>query len=243
MIEAVGLGKIYEGCRAAALSDFDLQCRAGEVVGLLGPNGAGKTTALRILSTAVAPTFGRARVGGHDIRTDARAVRRSVGFLSGDTGLYGRLTAEETLRFFARLFGIRGHQLSSRVAEIAALLDLSPFLRTRCDRLSSGQRQRVSIARTIVHDPPILILDEATAGLDVLSSRTIISFIKRCRDRGRAVLFSTHILSEAERLCDRIVLLHQGKPVFGGTTSALKTQTGAQTLEDAFLSLIAGAES
>ncbi len=240
-IEARGLRKSYvdpERGRVEALRGLDLDCRPGEIYGLLGPNGAGKTTTLRILSTILAPSAGTARVDGVDVATDPLEARRRIGFLSGTTGLYPRLTPRETLRYFGRLHGIERDALEARIEELVKAFAMEAFADGRCEGLSTGQRQRVSIARAVLHDPPVLILDEPTTGLDVLASSAMIEFIESARAGGTCVLFSTHVLSEAERLCDRIGILHGGRLLASGTFEELCAATGAEWLEDVFRELV-----
>lgn len=244
-IEANGLEKTYHDPQRGtvqAVRGIDLDCRSGEIYGLLGPNGAGKTTTLRMLSTILAPSAGSARVAGVDVAADPLEVRRRIGFLSGSTGLYPRLTARETLEYFGRLHGLEEDALQGRVDELLDRFRMRPFQDGRCEGLSTGQRQRVSIARAVVHDPPVLILDEPTTGLDILASSDMIEFIEARRGAGRCVLFSTHILSEAERLCDRIGVIYQGKMLAVGTKEQLRERTGQTWLEDVFRALVREAE-
>jgi sodium transport system ATP-binding protein len=226
-------GRVVKGCE-----DLSFEARAGEVFGVLGTNGAGKTTALRMLSTVLKPTAGDAQVAGSSISRHPERVRRSIGFLSADTGVYGRLTAREMMEYFGRLHGLEETVIAQRVREIAETLDMGDFLSRRCDKLSSGQRQRVNIARTIIHDPPVLIFDEPTAGLDILAAAQIVQFIRDSRRRGRCVVFSTHVMREAEKLCDRLVILHRGRVCAAGTLGELQTQTGKSDLEEVFLEVI-----
>lgn len=244
MIEVESLGKTYRGRgrkRVDALAQVSFQCTPGQVFGLLGPNGAGKTTCLRILSTALRPTSGRATVGGHDVVSQAREVRRSVGFLSSNTGLYVRLTPREVLRYFGRLFGLEDEHIARRTEELAGTFSMHEFLDRPCDKLSTGMRQKVNIARTVIHSPPVMVFDEPTAGLDVLTSRTIVEFIHACREEGRTVLFSTHIMAEVARLCDAVGVIHQGRLLFRGTVDELRARAGAD-LDDAFVQLVQQAE-
>ncbi len=240
-VEARGLSKVYRDPRRGsveALRGLDLECRAGEIYGLLGPNGAGKTTTLRILATILAPSAGQARVDGVDVVADPLDVRRRLGFLSASTGLYPRLTARETLRYFGRLHGLEAAALEARIEELIAAFDMRGFADGRCDGLSTGQKQRVSIARAVLHDPPVLILDEPTTGLDILASSAMIDFIESRRAAGTCVLFSTHILSEAERLCDRIGVIHGGRLLAAGSYDELAARTGKEWLEDVFRALV-----
>jgi sodium transport system ATP-binding protein len=244
-ILAQGLAKEFvdpERGRIRAVQGVDLDARYGEIYGLLGPNGAGKTTTLRMLATIIAPSGGHAEIDGVDVTRDPLEVRRRIGFLSGSTGLYPRLTGRETLRYFGGLHGLQGEGLEQRIDELVTAFDLAQFVDGRCESLSTGQRQRVSIARAVVHDPPVLILDEPTTGLDILASSDMIDFVESRRSAGRCVLFSTHILSEAERLCDRIGVIHAGRMLAAGTLAELRERTGAEWLQDVFKLLVREAE-
>jgi sodium transport system ATP-binding protein len=240
-ISAEGLTKVFHDARAgdvAAADGITFTCYHGEVFGLLGPNGAGKSTTLRMLSTVLRPTSGTASVAGHDIIREPLEVRRSIGYLSSSTGLYGRLTARETLEYFGRLHGLPASRLKERVAELFSVFGIEDFADVRCEKLSTGMRQKVSIARAIVHDPDVLILDEPTLGLDVLVARTMIRFVEDCRSRGKCIIFSTHILSEVERLCDRLAIIHKGKLRATGTVDDLRRKTGTTYVEEIFMSLV-----
>jgi sodium transport system ATP-binding protein len=228
-----------------AVRDLNLECNEGEIFGLLGPNGAGKTTTLRMLSTILAPTSGEAELAGIRVSDDPLEVRRRLGFLSGSTGLYPRLTAREILEYFGRLHGLDEARLQARVEELLDTFTIRPFADGRCESLSTGQRQRVSIARAVLHDPPVLILDEPTTGLDILAASDMIQFIQSRKEAGTCVLFSTHILSEAERLCDRIGVIDEGRLLAVGSLEELRTQTGKEWLEDVFRALVekAGTEA
>jgi len=228
-------GKLFH-----AVQDLNFESVAGEILGLLGMNGAGKTTTLRMLATAIKPSSGTALLDGVDITQNPIEVRKRIGFLSGSTGLYGRLTASEMVAYYGKLNGINGDVLDNRMNELFAMLEMESFRDKRCDALSTGMKQKVSIARTLIHDPQVIFFDEPTSGLDVLSSRTIVNFIKTCREKGKTVIFSTHFMSEVRRLCDRVVLIHQGKVYFTGTVEEMKTQSGEEDLEEAFLKLVGG---
>jgi sodium transport system ATP-binding protein len=233
-----GLVKRFES--KTAVDGLSFAVVPGEIYGLLGPNGAGKTTTLRVLAGLLAPTAGQARVAGVDVSLDPLAVRRQLGFLTNTTGLYARLTGRELLIYFGRLHGLPPQAAAARIAALTEALQLAPFIGRRCEGLSTGERQRLSIARAMLHDPAVLIFDEPTAGLDVLASRFLRSFVRSERDRGKAVIFSTHYLAEAELLCDRIGLLHQGRLIAEGTPAALRATAGdAPSLEEAFLRLVA----
>ncbi len=194
-----------------AVDKVDMECQPGKIFGLLGLNGAGKTTLMRLLSTVLKPTSGTAKVNGFDILTDSQKVKATIGFLSSDTALYPRLTAEETVTYFARLNGIEEEVIQKRLENIFMIFDMKNFRDRRVDKLSSGMKQKVSLARTIIHDPEVLILDEPTLGLDVITSKNIIQFIRRAKEENKCVLFSTHIMHEAEKLCDEIAIIHRGK--------------------------------
>jgi len=218
-----------------AVRDVDLTCGRGEIVGLLGANGAGKTTTLRMLSTVLQPSAGKAWVMGHEVREEPEEVRRSLGFYSASTALYPKITPRETLRFFARVNGYPTRKVETRVEELIDAFKLHDFADTRVEKLSSGMKQKVSIARTVAHDPPVLIFDEPTVTLDVLNAIELRQIIARLRDDGKAILFSTHIMSEAEQLCDRIAIIHHGQILATGTLEELRETTGLHYLEDIFV--------
>lgn len=241
MIQTTGLSKAFVDPKRGvikAVSDVSLECRAGEVLGLLGPNGAGKTTLLRMVSTLLTPTSGTATVAGWDILGAPSEVRARIGYLTGAAAPYDKLTPREMLAYFGALNGMAPAAVRTRTEELFDRLDMVSFADRRCERLSTGQRQRVNIARAVVHDPPVLLLDEPTAGLDVLAARTVMGFIRDGRSSGRAVLFSTHIMSEVETICDRVAVIHQGCVAAVGTTEELRARTGRTAFEQVFLSLI-----
>jgi len=218
------------------LRGISLEARAGEIFGLLGPNGAGKTTTLRVICTLLAPDAGSVEVLGFDTRTSPEEVRRRVGVVTAEIGVYPRLTARENIAYFAELSGVLNGELDKKVDAVVERLDMASFADQRAESLSSGQKQKVAIARAIVHDPPVLMFDEPTSNLDVLASREIRDFMVESRDRGKSVVFSTHVLHDAERLCDRVSIIHQGRVVAAGPTQEVR---GAfAELEDAFLSLV-----
>ena len=241
MIEAQALTKIFRDRkrgRIRAVDHVSFQCQPGQVYGLLGANGAGKTTVLRLLATILEPTEGTARVAGYDITREPQKVRARVGFLSTATALYGRLTARETVEYFGRLNGLDGDRLKQRSEELFEMLEIAEFADRRCDALSTGMRQKVSIARTLVHDPTVMIFDEPTVGLDVMTSRTIVGFIRNCRDEGKTVIFSTHVMSEAEKLCDTIAIIHDGRIMAEGTLAELRRQKNLEDLEEIFVQVV-----
>ena len=219
----------------AAVDGVSLTVSAGEVVGLLGPNGAGKTTTLRMLAGILTPDAGCVCVGGLDIHDRPLDAKRRLGFLSGDTQLYQRLSTREVLRYFGRLYGMTDSLIGARTAQLVEELEMGEFADRPCGTLSSGQKQRANIARAFLHDPGLLILDEPTVALDVISGQFIVESIRRQRQAGRAVLFSTHIMSEAEYLCDRILLLHRGRVIDEGGLDDLLARSGCRNLTDAFL--------
>ena len=229
-----------DGTEVRAVDGVSFHCDGGEIVGLLGPNGAGKTTTLRILATILRPTSGTARVAGCGVLEDPDGVRRRLGYVSASTGVYERLTGRETLTYYARLHGMPEAGLETRVDEVLRLLEMGDFCDRVAGRLSAGQRQKVSLARAIVHDPPVLILDEPTANLDVIVARNVLDFVEAARDAGRAILLSTHLFSEAERLCDRIVVIHEGRILAEGTLDEHLQRTGTTLLEDAFFKMVRG---
>lgn len=208
----------------------------GEIFGLLGPNGAGKTTTLRLLSTMLKPTGGTATLNGFDIRKEPEKVRASIGFLSGDMGLYGRLTPREVLRFFAGL-----HQVADaekRIEDSIRRFAITEFADSRIDKLSTGMKQKTAIARAMLHEPPVLILDEPTSGLDVPTARTIEESVAEARQRGKTIVYSTHIMEEAEYLCDRIAVINKGVVKMIGTMQELRRATGKERLREIFLTLL-----
>jgi sodium transport system ATP-binding protein len=241
MIEARQLVKRFQDKKRGAVCAVDgvsFSCKPGEIYGLLGANGAGKTTTLRILATILAPTEGTAVVAGHDVTKEPQKVRSSVGFLSTATALYGRLSAREMVQYFGRLHGLEEQALQRRMDELFDRLEMNDFRDRRCDKLSTGMKQKVSIARTLVHDPSVMIFDEPTVGLDVMAARAIVRFIRECRDSGKTVIFSTHVMSEAEKLCDHIGIIHGGKLLAEGTLSELRERSGLRDLEDIFVKVV-----
>ena len=241
MIVAEKLGKEFQDRkrgRFRAVDDVSFRCEPGHVYGLLGANGAGKTTTLRLLATILTPTSGSAIVANYDILREPQKVRANVGFLSTATALYGRLTAQEMVEYFGRLHGLDEDSLRQRTDTLFDRLEMNEFRQRRCDKLSTGMKQRVSIARTLVHDPPVMIFDEPTSGLDVLAARAIVGFIRECREKGKTVLFSTHVMSEAEKLCDTIGIIHQGRLVAEGSLPELQDRYRHTDLEEIFVQVV-----
>ncbi len=221
------------------LRGISFEARSGEIFGLLGPNGAGKTTTLRVICTLLAPDAGSVDVLGFDTRNAPQEVRRRVGVVTAEIGVYPRLTARENIEYFAELSGVLDGELKRKVDSVIERLDMASFAKQRAESLSSGQKQKVATARAIVHDPPVLMFDEPTSNLDVLASREIRQFMVESRGRGKCVIFSTHVMHDAERLCDRVTIIHQGRVVAGGPTAEVR---GAhQDLEDSFLALVGAA--
>jgi len=241
MVVADNLVKVFptpHGVEKRAVDGLSFSVGQGQIYGLLGPNGAGKTTTLRLLSGLMAPTSGTARIGGYDVGSEPHQVKRILGFLTANTGLYQRLTARELLIYFAQLHGQDRPTATDRAAALIDLLGIESFADLRCGALSTGQKQRVNIARALVADPPILIMDEPTLGLDVLSNRVILEYIRRQREAGKTIILSTHYLDEAEDMCDRIGLLHDGHLIAEGDLEQLRRLSGEQRLSNIFLALI-----
>jgi sodium transport system ATP-binding protein len=243
MIEARNLTKIFHDKKRGEIRAVDgvsFTCRPGQIYGLLGANGAGKTTTLRLLATLLRPTRGGATVGGFDIAADPERVRASVGFLATSTALYGRLTARETITYFGRLNGLSAAAVAERIARLVDELDLHEFLDRRVEKISTGMKQKTSIARTLVHDPAVLIFDEPTIGLDVMTARNIVRFVRDCRTRGKTVIYSTHVMSEVEKLCDVVGIIHHGRLVAEGTLDELRTRYGETDMEEIFVRAVGG---
>ena len=222
----------------AALDAATFKVYPGEVFGLLGPNGAGKTTCLRILSTVLKPTGGTATVAGYNVATQSGEVRRNIGFMSGNTGIYDRMTAWELVEYYGRLYGIPEEQLQERLEGIFETLQMNEIRDVLGSKMSTGMKQKVSIARTIVHDPPVLIFDEPTSGLDVLVAREVLKKIELLRDKGKCIIFSTHIMREVEKLCKRIAVIHKGRILAQGTLSEMTAEYDQPDVEELFFELI-----
>ncbi len=223
-----------------AVDGISLTVREGEIVGILGPNGAGKTTLLRMMSKLMKPTDGMVSIRINNVEiSDDIEVKRHIGYLSNNTKLYGRLSTRELLQMLGVIYGISEEDTKRRIDEISEVLSMDSFLDNRIEKLSTGQTQRASIARCLVHDPQVYIFDEPTLGLDIISSAAIVDFMKEERKRGKTVLYSTHYMEEAEYLCDRIIMIHHGRIIGEGTPKELRMQTGHDSLRDIFAGLIA----
>lgn len=218
-----------------AVKDLSFTASHGEIVVLLGVNGAGKTVTMRMLSTVLKPYGGTAIIEGYDIKKESQKVRANLGFLSGDTGLYGRLTPREVITYFGKLYDVPSKTIERRIDELAELLDMYSFMNKKIDLLSTGMKQKVSIARSVIHDPPVMIFDEPTSGLDILTAKNIVDFIYQCKEDGKCVLFSTHIMREAERIGDKIVMIHQGEKIAEGSWDEFKQDTSLHDLDDIFI--------
>jgi sodium transport system ATP-binding protein len=241
MIHVRDLTKHYPDLRkghVVALDGISFDALPGQIFGLLGPNGAGKTTALRILSTMLKPTGGSATVNGFDVVTAPGQVRHQIGYVSANTAIYDRMTAWELVEHFGRLFGLEPNLLRLRMDDVFDRLQMNDIRDVLCAKMSTGMKQKVSIARAIVHDPPVLIFDEATSGLDVLVARSLLDTVCQLRDQGKCVVFSTHIMREAERLCDQLAIIHNGAILVEGTLEQLRDTHEEHDLEELFYQLI-----
>ncbi len=243
MIEVHNLTKTFKDKKRGVITAVDrvtFTCRPGQIYGLLGANGAGKTTTLRLLATLLQPTSGTCAVAGHNTATAPEQVRANVGFLAASTALYGRLTAREMITYFGRLNGLADPAIRARLQALADELDMHEFLDRRCEKFSTGMKQKTSIARTLIHDPAVMIFDEPTLGLDVMTARSIVKFVRDCRNRGKTVIYSTHVMSEVEKLCDVIGIIHAGRLVAEGTLAELQQRYGEQDMEEIFVKAVGG---
>ncbi len=243
MIEARNLTKTFRDKKRGeivAVNDVSFRVGAGQIYGLLGANGAGKTTTLRMLATLLQPTAGTAVVAGFDVRREPDHVRAHVGFLAASTALYGRLTARETIAYFGRLNGLSDRDIAARTARLADDLGMHEFLDRRCEKLSTGMKQKTSIARTLIHDPAVMIFDEPTVGLDVMAARSIVQFVRDCRGRGKTVIYSTHVMSEVEKLCDVVGIIHDGRLLAEGTLPQLQERYAERDTEEIFVKVVSG---
>jgi sodium transport system ATP-binding protein len=246
VIQVDGLSKSfldYQRGWISAVADLSFECRPGAIFGLLGPNGAGKTTTLRILSTVLKPTAGRAVVAGHDVVANPQGVRASIGYMSASTGIYDRMTAWELVEYFGRLYGMTRDRLAERMEVIFDWLKMNDFRDVLGSKMSTGMRQKVSIARTIVHDPPVLIFDEPTSGLDVLVARVVLQKILELRDLGKTIVFSTHAMHEVQKLCSQVAIIHKGRLQAQGSPEDLLHRFDQPDLEELFFYLVERADS
>ncbi len=241
MIQVENLQKSFRDLRRGlvhAVDGVSFEARPGEIFGLLGPNGAGKTTTMRILCTVLRPTGGTARVAGYDVSTQASQVRQHIGFMSANTAVYDRMSAWEMVAYFGRLYGLGEERLRERLEAVFTTLQMNDFRDLLGAKMSTGMRQKVSIARALIHDPPVLIFDEPTAGLDVLVGRAVLQSIEQLRALGKCILFSTHIMREVERLCDRVAIVSKGRVQACGTLAELRRRYGQDDVEELFFSLV-----
>jgi sodium transport system ATP-binding protein len=241
MIDVQSLCKIFythQGQEHRAVDDIGFRVARGEIYGLLGPNGAGKTTTLRMLAGLMKPSEGSIHVEGIEGTHDPLVLKQRIGFLTANTGLYARLSPRETLTYFGQLRGIPAAELKTQVEELLKLLGITELADRRCEGMSTGEKQRVQIARTLVGNPPVLILDEPTLGLDVLTNRLILNFIRQAGKEGRTIILSTHHLDEVETVCDRFGLMHKGRILAEGTLAQLREKSGQERLSDVFLALV-----
>lgn len=224
--------------KAVAVDGISFKCEPGRVYSLLGPNGAGKTTTLRMLSTIFKPTSGSITIAGIDAIANPQEARRKIGFLTGSTGLYARLTPNEVIKYFADLYGISKKDFEERKERLYTLLDMHDFQGKRIGKLSTGMKQKVSICRTMIHDPEVVIFDEPTSGLDVITAENIIKLIRDCKDEGKTVIFSSHIMSEVDLLCDDIAIIHKGKMLHEGTMVDFRKNMQAENLTAEFIRIV-----
>ncbi len=241
MIYVDNLTKSFRDLRRGlvhAVAGVSFAVRPGEVFGLLGPNGAGKTTTMRILCTVLKPTAGVATIAGYDVFTQPSQVRQHIGFLSANTALYDRMTAWEMVEYFGKLYGLSDERLCERMEEVFTALQMNDFRDVLGAKMSTGMRQKVSIARAIIHDPPVMIFDEPTLGLDVLVARAVLQNIERLRAQGKCILYSTHIMREVEKLCDRVAVISHGRIQACGSLAELRERHGQTDLEELFYQLV-----
>lgn len=234
------LGRTNATNTLRAVSDVSFTCKPGRVFTLLGPNGAGKTTTLRMIATMLKPSGGTIKVAGFDTVKEAQKVRSKIGFLTGATALYTRLTPNEIIKYYADLHGMDGKKFAQKKEELFELLGITEFAGRRIGKLSSGMKQKVSIARTIIHDPEIVVFDEPTVGLDVITSRSIIKLIRDCREQGKTVIFSTHIMGEVSLISDDLAVIHNGKLLFNDSYENFLSQMKTKSIEDEFVRLVGG---
>ncbi|GKX68634.1 ATP-binding cassette domain-containing protein [Inconstantimicrobium mannanitabidum] len=241
MLEVKNLVKEFKEKKGVkkAVDNVSFNLDKGEIVGLLGENGAGKTTTMRMISTMLTPTSGTINVNNFDVMKNPAEVRRNIGILfGGEVGIYDRLTARENIRYFAELNDVKKEEIEGRINELVEDLDMKEYADKRVGKFSRGMKQKVSIARSIVHYPSIMLFDEPTTGLDVTAARTIHDFIRKCKEEGKTILLSSHSMKEVEKLCDRVIIIHKGKIVEEGTITGLKEKYNNDDLEEVFVNLI-----
>jgi len=241
MLKAINLSKAFSDKKRGqvlAVNNVSFEVNPGEIFGLLGLNGAGKTTTLRLLAGLLKPDSGTALLQDIDIAKFPEVAKAKLGFITGSTGLYGRLKAIEMIIYFGRLYGLTAKKASSRASELMAMLKMTEYAEVKCDKLSTGTRQKVSIARTMIHDPEVIILDEPTAGLDVIAGRSVVEFINTEKSRSKTIIFSTHVMHEAEKLCDKVGIIHKGKILQVGSPTELNRIAGCSDLDDTFVKLV-----
>jgi sodium transport system ATP-binding protein len=221
-----------------AVNNVSFECKPGRIFSLMGPNGAGKTTILRMIATILKPSEGNITVAGFNTVSEDKKVRQKIGFITGSTGLYERLTTNELIKYFADLNGVEKHTFERRKKELYDLLGIDGFANKKIGQLSTGMKQKVSLVRTMIHDPEVVVFDEPTSGLDVIAAKNIIELIKQCKNENRTVIFSSHIMSEVELLCDDLVILHKGTAIYNGTMESFKSQMTSKNLTEEFIQLI-----
>jgi sodium transport system ATP-binding protein len=224
--------------KSAAVNGISFRCEPGKVFSLLGPNGAGKTTTLRMLSTIFKPTSGSIKISGIDAVENPQEARKKIGFLTGSTGLYARLTPNELIAYFGELYGVSKTDYTQRKEKLFDLLDMNDFQNKRIGKLSTGMKQKVSICRTMIHDPEVVVFDEPTSGLDVITAENIIKLIVDCKAQGKTEIFSSHIMSEVDLLCDDLAIVHKGNLLFNGTMNEFKGQMQADNLTAEFIRIV-----
>lgn len=250
MIKVSGLRKEFEltkkqrkenntsNKKAIAVDSVSFECKPGRIFSLLGPNGAGKTTTMRMLSTIFQPTSGSIEICGYDTVAQPNEVRKRIGFLTGSTGLYARLTPNELIQYFGELYKVPKIELEARKNDLYDLLDMHDFANKRIGKLSTGMKQKVSICRTMIHDPEVVVFDEPTSGLDVITAENIIQLIRRCKEQGKTVIFSSHIMSEVDLLCDDLAIIHKGKLLYNGTMDSFRSEMQTPNLTSEFIRII-----
>lgn len=228
---------------ATAVNGVSFTCKPGRVFSLLGPNGAGKTTTLRMISTIFKPTSGSIKIAGIDAIANPQEARKKIGFLTGSTGLYARLTPNELIKYFAELYEVPKDEFEARKESLYTLLDMHDFQNKRIGKLSTGMKQKVSICRTMIHDPEVVVFDEPTSGLDVITAENIIALIRNCKNEGKTVIFSSHIMSEVDLLCDDLAIIHKGEMLFNGEMSEFKSQMQSENLTAEFIRIVKSSNS